>query len=148
MKYLLLLFLSFTSSLVFSQSETLDYSITAKTSFNGRHCRGTHGLCNFDDAARDIDSNSIITYNEENNLIVIQIERTKLSQDEQSLILREDPQNYTDNTPIYYLMEDDFIIPNGISQQLQIHRENVRILHGMYPLTITEDTITITFNLE
>lgn len=148
MKYILSIILCFLSSTGFTQSNNTDNSITAKTSFNGRHCRGTHGLCNFDDAARDIDSNSIISYDEENNTIVVQVERTKLSQSEQFLILREDPQNYTDDTQIYYLMEDDFIVPNSISQQLQIYREDVRISNGIYPLTITEDTITITFNLE
>lgn len=147
MKYLLLLLLSFTSSIVFTQSETNDNSITAKTSFNGRHCRGTHGLCNFDDTAKDIDTNSIISYDELGNSIILEIDRSKISPEEQLHILQGNSQNYIPDTQIYYIMEDDFIIPDSISQQLQIYSENLIIPSGIYLLTISDDTITITFNL-
>lgn len=148
MKQLLLLFLSFMPILVFAQSGTTNTSITAKTSFNGRHCRGTHGLCSFDATARTIDTNCTISYNEIENTIIIEINRSKISLQEHVQILREDPQNYTSSTQVYYLMEDDFIIPNSISQQLQIHGQDVKINSGSFPLIMTEDTIIITFNLE
>ncbi|WP_299208066.1 hypothetical protein [uncultured Dokdonia sp.] len=148
MKYLLFFFLSFIPSLIFGQIETNNNSITAKTSFNGRHCRGTHGLCSFDDTARTIDTNSTITYNEVGNTIIIEVNRSRINSNEHFQILREDPQNYIENTQIYYLMEDDFMIPNSISQQLHIFRQDVKINSGMYPLIMTENTITITFNLE
>lgn len=148
MKQLLLLFLSFMPMLVFAQSGTTNTSITAKTSFNGRHCRGTHGLCSFDDTARTIDTNSTIIYDGARNTIIIEINRSRINLQEHFHILREDPQNYTGNTQVYYLMEDDFIIPNSISQQLQIYEPDVKINSGTYPLTMTENTITITFNLE
>lgn len=148
MKYLLLLFLSFMSSIVFTQSETNDNSITAKTSFTGRHCRGTHGLCNFDDTAKSIDSNSIISYDELGNSIIIEINRSRISPEEQLHILQANPQNYLPGTQMYYLMEDDFVVPTSISLQLQIYSEDIIIPSGVYPLTISDDTITITFNLE
>ena len=148
MKQLLLLFLSFMPMLVFAQSGTTNTSITSKTSFNGRHCRGTHGLCSIDETARTIDTNSIVWYNQAENTIIIEINRSRINLQEHFHILREDPQNYTGNTQVDYLMEDDFIIPNSISQQLQIYEPDVKINSGTYPLTMTENTITITFNLE
>lgn len=134
--------------LVFAQSGTNNNSITAKTSFNGRHCRGTHGLCSIDNTVRTIDTNSTITYDEVSNTIIAEINRSRISLHEHFQILQEDPQNYTGNTQVYYLVEDDFMIPNSISQQLQIHGQDIKIHSGMYPLIMTEDTITITFNLE
>ncbi len=148
MKYLLLLFLSFTSSIVFTQSETNDNSVTAKTSFKGRHCRGTHGLCNFDDTAKSIDTNSIISYDELGDSIILEIDRSKISPEEQLHILQGNPENYIPDTQIYYIMEDDFTVPNSITQQLQIYSQGIIIPSGIYPLTISDDTITITFNLE
>lgn len=148
MKYLLFFFLSFVPSLVFAQSGTVNNSIRSKTSFNGRHCRGTHGLCNFDNTVRTIDTNSTIAYDDTSNTIILEINRSRISINEHFQILRENPQNFTNGTQLYYLMEDDFIVPNSISQQLQMRREGVIINDGIYPLLITEDTITITFNLE
>ncbi|MFT5890807.1 MAG: hypothetical protein ACI9Y7_000905 [Dokdonia sp.] len=148
MKYVLLIILCYVSSYGFTQSNTNDTIVTAKTSFKGRHCRGTHGLCNMDNNARAIDSNTSITYDDINNTIVLQINRPMLSQEEEFLILRENLQNSNPNTQIYYLMEDDFIIPDMITQQLQIGSEGVTINRGTYPLIISDDTITISFKLE
>ena len=148
MKYTLLIILCCLASTSFAQSNPNDTIVTVKTSFKGRHCRGTHGLCNMDSNARTIDSNTSITYNHTSNTIVLHVNRSMLSQEEQFMILREDPQNNTPNTTLFYLMDDDFIIPNAITQQLQIESQNVTIPKGAYPLTISDDTITISFKLE
>ena len=148
MKYILLIILCFLSSTGFTQSNNTDNSITAKTSFKGRHCRGTHGLCNMDTSVREADLNTRITYDNTNNTIIISINRTMLSEEELFLVLRGNQENSTSSTQLFYLMEDDFIIPNTITQQLQVGREDVTIHKGLFPLTIVDDTIIISFKLE
>lgn len=125
-----------------------DSLVSVKTSFKGRHCRGTHGLCNFDNNKSEAESNSTIVYDSTNNDIILYIDRSKVSQEDQNHIVRGETNTNATNTQLYYLMEDDFIIPNTISSQLQLYEEDIILHKGLHPLSISEDFITITFKLE
>ena len=148
MKYTLLIIFCCLPYFSFAQSSTNDTIVTAKTSFKGRHCRGTHGLCNMDANVKEADLNTTITYDTINNTILLFINRPMLNEEEEFLVLRENQHDSAPSTELFYLMDDDFIIPNTIAQLLQIGREDVTIHKGLYPLTIFDDTITISFKLQ
>ena len=146
MKHVLLLFFCFLSFCGYSQIAN-DSIVSLKTSFKGRHCRGTHGLCSFDDTKSEAETNSKIVYDLINDRILLYIDRTKVTQQEQYHIVRGNIDSTATNTQSYYLMEDDFIIPSHICSQLRLNEKN-KIDKGLHPLSISEDLITITFKLE
>lgn len=125
----------------FCQTERFSEGIVVKASFSGMHCNGQHGLCDIEFLADNKKTlgNGTLFYS--NNTVKLILDRTKLSDKEESRFL-----SFSTLENPTYLLENDFEINNTIVSHLNL-KVNAQIAKGNYPLEMTEETFIIEFKL-
>jgi len=121
--------------------------IRANTEFSGRHCRGTHGLCNIDPEAKVSETNTSLVYNQDNT-ITLTINRDKITIAQEIEILGQTIASITSYEGLYFEMEDDFIIESNLQSELSIQGSPPTIASGNYLIVVTENELIINFNLQ
>lgn len=122
-------------------------SIRVQTNFNGFHCDGKPGLCSITNRSNQADGNTVLILHNKKTLSLI-VERVKLSQREFENVVPTTVKGYIDSSKTYYLhIPVPFQLENSIRASLESGNPTLIIPKGSYPMEISEDTITITFNL-
>jgi len=148
MKLYTTIFLLCMALLCQAQSDTpITKEVLANTSFNGIHCRGDRGICSSAIETKSSAANSHFLYNG-GTLIQLFIERSKLSNDETKKITGYSKTELEDQTNLYYIIDDKFILPPALKEALDISNEKKSIKKGRYLINTTEENFIITFNIE
>ncbi len=121
-------------------------SILVTTSFNGFHCDGKQGICDIDNTSRS-QSNSTLVWNL-NNTLTITVARENLTALEQQKITGINPNNLNLSKTYYFNISQSYLLPYDIKELLSKNGSQISLAKGSYPILITKDTFTITFNLE
>ncbi len=117
-------------------SNETDVNIT----WDGRHCRGTNGLCNISNTEDNKVLSNATIIDHKDGTITFNIDRNKLSNEEQLKIVGRELTPLLESNDFIYALDYDF-------EFAMWDKTNV-ISKGNYPLIITKDTITITLNLK
>jgi hypothetical protein len=120
----------------------------AESNFNGRHCRGTVGLCNIGSSIEGKSiSNSKVMY-DTNQGIVLTIEAGKLTNEEVLKVFGE-PINETYNYKnLEMKVEADFEIEVELLKALKVPQNRVVIKAGTYPTTFKDNSLQIIFEVD
>ncbi len=142
MKHILYIFLLL-PFLMFSQESEVEVN----SSFDGRHCYGTNGLCDLSVDTDKKEPNGTLIYNKNSQTLTLVIDRTMIASDEESKIINEivDEEG---GIKYVFITDHDFILNDDIKTSLGIVQKTYMILKGNYPIMIKKDTLTITFKLE
>lgn len=131
----------------FSQQEKQQNIMTANTSWNGKRCNGSHGLCYINSTNNKAETNTKIIYNQDNTVTFI-IDRSKITKEDEAKIISVNLNASFKPSQSIFIMEDDFELEMDDKSRLQIPLQLTKIPKGNYVLTITKDTFTIIFKLE
>ena len=147
MKNLLLMVLLCLCSIAYAQEQEQVPKILVKTSFDGRRCNGSHGLCTIGNPTTKSQSNTQLIFNT-NNTITFIIDKAKISNEEINKIIGDEQKldSYKE-APTFYL-NYAFVLEVEVKTQLEIPKGLTKISKGSYPILITEEAFIITFNLE
>lgn len=140
-KYFFTILLLCSGFLCLSQNGTT----TATTSFNGFHCDGTPGLCTIDNQQNRTLSNSSLTVYD--TILIMKIEREKLSDKEIKNLFKVNPQIINESKNYYFKLESAFALQASVCEILDIGKSNIAISSGTYPIEVTKEYFTITFNI-
>lgn len=121
-------------------------SVSATTTFNGFHCDGKQGICDIDNTNRS-QANSTLVWNP-NHTITFCIARKNLTVEEQQSITGTTVQNFKKSETYYFEVFQVYPLPQYITESFSINGNQLIVAKGAYPILITEETFTITFNLE
>jgi hypothetical protein len=124
----------------FSQNQAKVTSVNVDITWDGRQCRGTNGICDISESNNNKVSGSSAIIDNIDNTIVFAIDRSLLSLGEELKIVGENLDVLSNTEELFYVLEYDF--------NFNINDRALEIAKGNYPIIITKETITITFNLK
>ena len=135
------------SSASFSQVNTGKESTG---NFSGKLCDIGRGLCSIS-APTSITNSSTMknftTYKQSENTMIIELEATKLSIDDQNLIFGKEYSKMSSNETLSFVQTEDYVFDTDALLYLGFD-VNLRFLRkGNYPLAIVKDKVMVTLTL-
>lgn len=117
--------------------------------FNGRNCISNRGLCDIDSTLTANRSNMKIfnTYKQSANTMVIELETSKLSTDDQVKFFGKEYSKMTPNETLTFVQDDDFTFDVDTLIYLGFDVNYKFLKKGTYPLVIVKDKILVTLTL-
>lgn len=142
MKSLLTILLLCTGLLCHAQTNTT--KVTAN--FSGFHCDGKPGLCSIDNQENRSLSNASLFI--QNTTLKMVIRREHLSELEVKNLFNLQSSNLDENKQHYLKLPSSFVLPTAVCNSLGNSDTTLSIAKGTYLIKITEDSFSISFNLE
>jgi len=124
----------------FSQNKVRNSSVDVDITWDGRQCRGTNGICDISETSSNKASNYTATIDDTEGTITFVIDRSLLSVEEETKIISKSLGDLLNTDELLYALEYDF--------NFNLDDRELQIAAGNYPIILTEETITITFNLQ
>ncbi|QRM89080.1 hypothetical protein FG167_07475 [Lacinutrix sp. WUR7] len=134
------------TTIAFSQEKTVRQTIFVNTSWEGKRCNGSNGLC-YISSTNKAQANTQITYNKENTITLI-IDRTKITKEEEYKIVGQHLTATSKVNELTFIMEEDLTLEAETKTGLKTANHLTKIAKGNYPVVITKETFTITLRLE
>ena len=131
----------------FSQVNTGKESVGT---FNGKLCDIGRGLCTITTPTSITNSSTMknfTTYKQSENTMVIELEATKLSTDDQKLIFGKEYSKMSPNETLTFLQTEDYVFDMDTLIYLGFDVNYKFLKKGNYPLTIVKDKVMVTLTL-
>lgn len=131
----------------FSQVNTGKESVGT---FNGKLCDIGRGLCTITNPTSITNSSTMknfTTYKQSENTMVIELEATKLSTDDQKLIFGKEYSKMSPNETLTFLQNEDYVFDMDTLIYLGFDVNYKFLKKGSYPLTIVKDKVMVTLTL-
>lgn len=121
--------------------------IQTESNFNGRHCRGTVGLCTIGsgDMAKN-NGNSTMVYDPEQGLLLT-IKMDNLTDEELSKAFGKAVNRKSNNEELQLIVEEDFELDRQLLKTLNVPKESVIIKSGNYASIRKVNSVTVLFKL-
>jgi hypothetical protein len=134
------------TTIAFSQEKTVTQTIFVNTSWEGKRCNGSNGLC-YINSTNKSRANTQVTYNKDNTITLI-IDRSKITKEEEFKIVGQYLTTTSKVNELTFIMEEDLTLEAETKSGLKTAKYLTKIAKGNYPVVITKDTFTITLRLE
>jgi hypothetical protein len=118
--------------------------------FNGKLCDIGRGLCTISAPSSMTNSNTMknfTTYKQSENTMVIELEATTLSIEDQKLIFGTEYSKMTSNDTLTFIQNEDYIFDADTLIYLGFDMNYKYLKKGSYPLTIVKDKVMVTLTL-
>ena len=118
--------------------------------FNGKLCDIGRGLCTISTPTSIANSNTMknfTTYKQSENTMVIELEATKLSSEDQNLIFGKEYSKMNSNETLTFVQNEDYIFDIDTLIYLGFDVNYKFLKKGNYPLSIIKDKILVTLTL-
>lgn len=121
--------------------------------FNGKLCDIGRGLCTFGapstlkSTANSTTMKNFITYKQSENTMIIELEATKLSIDDQKTIFGKEYSKMTSNETLSFVQSEDYVFDMDTLIYLGFDVNFKFLKKGSYPLTIVKDKVLVTLTL-
>ncbi|MCZ8169671.1 MAG: hypothetical protein ACK5RV_11200 [Flavobacterium sp.] len=134
------------TSFSFSQVNT---GIESQGKFNGKRCDIGRGLCTITAPTSNASSTmkNFITYKQSENTLVIELEATKLSIDDQKLIFGKEYSKMTKDETLRFEQTEDYVFDLDTLIYLGFDVNFKYLKKGTYPISIVKDKVLVTLTL-